>query len=64
MTAALWTQREAAAAMAVSVSYLRASDCPKVFLPSLQPNGRRLLRYDPEACRAWWTRHSTTEEAA
>lgn len=53
----LWTQKEAAAALRVSVSYLRASNCPKLFLPSLRPGGRPLLRYDPEQLLAWARRH-------
>lgn len=60
----LWSQSEAAKAMSVSVRYLRDSDCPKVFLPSTEPNGRPMLRYDPEQCRTWWLAHSTKEEAA
>ncbi len=55
----LWTQKAAAAAMGVSIRYLRASDCPKVFLPSTRRGGRPLLRYDPEECRAWWRAWST-----
>lgn len=59
----LLKQREAADLLEVSVSYLRASDCPKVLLP---PNrGKRpLVRYDPAQLQAWkdkWTARSTIQ---
>ena len=38
-------QREAAAYLGVSVSYLRASTCPKVLLPGTGPRGKPLVRY-------------------
>ena len=57
----LWTQDQAARAMRVSVRYLRESTCPRVELPG---NGRPLLRYDPEVCRAWWRKHLNREESA
>ncbi len=38
-------QPTAAAFLAVSVRYLRASTCPKTHLESLQPDGRPLTRY-------------------
>lgn len=60
----LWTQKEAAHALRVSVRYLRASDCPKIFLPSLKPTGRPLLRYDPEETMAWARNRSTSRSAA
>lgn len=62
MIGELWTQKEAAAAIKVSVSYLRASTCPKTFLPSLKPNGRPLVRYVPSEVEAWW-RQSHSDRA-
>lgn len=53
----LLTQKEAAAGLRVSVSYLRASDCPKVFLPGNGPNGQDLVRYRPEDMAAWIQGH-------
>lgn len=50
----LWTQKEAAAEIGVSPSYLRASTCPKTFLPSLKRGGRSMVRYVPEEVEAWW----------
>jgi len=41
----LLTQKEAADLLAVSVSYLRASSCPKVLLPGTGPRGKPLVRY-------------------
>lgn len=49
----LWTQKEAAARLGVSVSYLRASGCPKTFLPSLKPGGRPIIRYSPAEVAEW-----------
>ena len=52
MPASLWTQREAAGYLRVSVAYLRASSCPKVLLPPVR--GRKpLVRYDPVDVREW-----------
>jgi hypothetical protein len=64
VTKVLWTQKEAAEAMSLSLRYLRDSDCPKVFLPSTRPGGRPLLRYDPDDCRTWWQAWSTSKGAA
>jgi hypothetical protein len=65
MTGHLWTQKEAAAAIKVSVSYLRASTCPKMFLPSLKPNGRPMVRYVPAEVEAWYRQfHSDRKWAA
>ena len=47
------TQREVANLLRVSVSYIRASSCPKVFLPSLKPGGRALVRYERLAVEQW-----------
>jgi hypothetical protein len=49
----LWTQAEAAAFLSVSQRYLRASACPKLLLPGTGPAGKPLVRYDPNAVRAW-----------
>ena len=49
----LWTQKEAAAFLAVTPRYLRDSTCPKILLPG---NGRKrqpLVRYDPDEVRGW-----------
>jgi hypothetical protein len=45
--------------LGVSVTYLRASDCPKVLLPGHGPKGRDSVRYDPEDLKAWRDRWST-----
>lgn len=62
MPDAFLTQKEAAALLRVSVSYLRASDCPKVLLPS---RGKRsLVRYRESEMMAWterWTARSTLQ---
>jgi hypothetical protein len=61
----LLTQSEAAKLLKVSVSYLRASDCPKILLPSA--GGKRpLVRYRKSALLAWATHWevSVTEGAA
>lgn len=58
----LLTQKEAASILRVSVSYLRASDCPKVLLPSR--GKRRLVRYRESEVMAWaerWTVRSTIQ---
>lgn len=41
----LLTQRQAAAYLGVSVSYLRASNCRQVKLPGNGPKGKALVRY-------------------
>lgn len=57
------SQKEAALLLGVSVSYLRASDCPKALLPG---RGKRaIVRYDPAKVRAWaekWTAKATTPQ--
>lgn len=55
----LLRQREAAQMLGVSVTYLRASDCPKVLLPGQGPKGRDSVRYDPEDLKAWRDQWST-----
>jgi hypothetical protein len=47
------TQREAATLLRVSVSYLRASSCPKHLLPGNGKRGRPLVRYRREEVLAW-----------
>lgn len=58
----LLTQREAAALLRVSVSYLRASDCLKVLLPGR--GVRPLVRYRRRELLAWvehWTARRSTQ---
>lgn len=55
----LLTQKEMAGRLRVSVSYLRASGCPKTFLPSLKPGGRPIIRYSPEEVERWLGRFHT-----
>jgi hypothetical protein len=59
MTELLWTQKEAARHLKVSVSYLRASSCPKMLLPSLKPGGRPLVRYSRVEVEKWLRDHHT-----
>jgi hypothetical protein len=47
------TQREAADLLRVSVSYLRASDCPKVLLPPSRGKKRPVVRYSRADLEAW-----------
>jgi hypothetical protein len=47
------TQREAAQLLRVSVSYLRASSCPKHLLPGNGPRGRPLVRYLRDEVLTW-----------
>lgn len=49
----LWTQREAAARLKVSVSWLRASSCPKRLLPGNGKAGKPIVRYDPVEVEEW-----------
>jgi hypothetical protein len=49
----LWKQKRAAMVLDVSVSWLRASDCPKYLLPGNGPGRKRVVRYKPEEVRAW-----------
>jgi hypothetical protein len=46
-------QKAAAAYLGVSVSYLRASSCPKVLLPGTGPRGKALVRYRLTDLDAW-----------
>jgi hypothetical protein len=54
------TQREAAALLRVSVSYLRASSCPKHLLPGNGPRGRPIVRYLREELLDWATSRACT----
>jgi len=49
----LLAQPEAAAYLGVSVSYLRASNCPKRLLPGTGPKGKPLVRYRLSELDAW-----------
>lgn len=63
----LWTQKEAAAYLAVTTRYLRDSNCPKVLLPSNAAHGAPLVRYDPAEVRAWarsWHTDNASERRA
>lgn len=53
----LLKQKEAALLVGVSVSWLRASSCPKVLIPGNGPKGRPLVRYDPEDLERWKESH-------
>jgi hypothetical protein len=54
------TQREAAGLLRVSVSYLRASNCPKHLLPGNGPKGRDLVRYRRDELLAWGSARALT----
>jgi hypothetical protein len=54
------TQREAAQLLRVSVSYLRASNCPKHLLPGNGPKGRDLVRYRRDELLAWGSARTLT----
>ena len=47
------TQKQAARLLGVSVGWLRASACPKVFLPGNGPRGKPMLRYFRDDVLAW-----------
>jgi hypothetical protein len=47
------TQKEAADLLRVSVSYLRASSCPKHLLPGNGKKGKDLVRYRRDEVLAW-----------
>lgn len=55
--ARLVTQKEAAAYLGVSVSYLRASSCPKVLLPGTGPRGKPMVRYRVRDLDQWADAH-------
>lgn len=48
-----WTQRHAAAVAGYSVSYLRASNCPKHFEEGNGAKGKARVVYLPGEVRAW-----------
>ena len=53
----LVSQPEAGRYLGVSVSYLRASSCPKVLLPGTGPRGKPLVRYRLSDLDAWAAAH-------
>ena len=53
MTDCLLRQPDAANLLGVSVSYLRASTCPKRFLPSAGRGRKALVRYLRSELFAW-----------
>lgn len=55
----LWTIEQAAAYLVVSPRYLRDTDCPRLRLPGRGPRRQALLRFEPEAVRAWAQRFRT-----
>jgi hypothetical protein len=57
VTRQLLRQKEAAMLLGVSVSWLRASSCPKVLIPGNGPKGRPIVRYDPADLEAWKETH-------
>lgn len=48
-----WQQKHAAAVTGYSVSFLRASDCPREYEEGNGPKGRLRLVYVPAEVRAW-----------
>lgn len=64
MSDGLWTQKEAAAYLSVSVAYIRNSECPKVLLPGNGPKAKPLVRYDPAEVRAFAEARSTKRKAS
>lgn len=57
------TQRAAARLLGVSVSFLRASSCPRVEVPGNGPKKQPLIRYFREDVLAWAGRRRTLQEA-
>ena len=58
----LWTQREAAGFLRVFTRTLRSSSCPRLSLPV---TGKKpILRYNPEAVRAWALSFTASEKVA
>jgi hypothetical protein len=61
----LVSQKQAAAFLHVSQTYLRASSCPKVLLPGNGPKDRHLVRYRLTEVAAWseqWTQRATVPQ--
>ena len=61
----LVSQREAAAFLGASQSYIRASSCPKVLLPGNGPKARALVRYRLSEVAAWseqWSQRATVPQ--
>lgn len=48
-----WQQKHAAAVTGYSVSFIRASDCPKLYEIGEGPKGRGRPVYIPAEVRAW-----------
>jgi hypothetical protein len=57
------TQKRASRRLAVSVGWLRHSNCPKVLLPGNGPRGKPLLRYFREDVLAWAKGRDTSATA-
>jgi hypothetical protein len=54
LPAELWTIEEAARALRVGVTYLRRSDCPRIYLPSVEKHSKRPpVRFDPITTMRW-----------
>jgi hypothetical protein len=53
----LWTQKETASYLGVSVRYVRASSVPRLLLPGNGSSGKPLVRYDSVAVIAWAVAH-------
>lgn len=60
----LLKQHEAASLLGVSVSYLRASSCPKLLLPGNGRRGRPIVRYRREDVERWAESVSTRRGGA
>lgn len=61
----LVSQREAAAFLGVSQSYIRASSRPKVLLPGNGPQARPLVRYRLSEVASWseqWSQRATVPQ--
>lgn len=59
----LWTSQDVADFLRVSLRWVEKQRALRV-LPCLPLPGRRLVRYDPAAVRAWAMRHATEGRAA
>ena len=62
--APILTQKEAADLLRVSVSYLRASSCPKCLLQGNGPRGRLLVPYLRSDVLAWFASRQLTQRIA
>lgn len=59
----LWTSQDVADFLQVSLRWVEKQRALGV-LPCVALPGRRLVRYDPEAVRAWALRHSTAGQGS